>query len=443
MINFGATGLSKIVTTNQNINEYVEENSNHNLFDVVKIDLNHVLGSGTYGSTYLVQNVKNIVMKTVILTEYVEMGWLAEEYPMIKHFISKGDISLSEIASVVGCSVGLLERINPKMKSHTLNPNSNIEIPKKKLGDCEDLDDRKFGGYPDKEMSGLFCNENPIAEYIIGDMCNEIHNSFCINFPKFHGTSILKIGGCFFGYSFLEKLTPIPQKEVKTFKSLDNIIIQIICAVCALQSMGIMHNDLKSDNIMFKRLSKDDTYNGQSFQKKLSWKIGKKFVTVPNLGFIVKVIDFGLSAKYTHGLVMDKELVDEPFDRVFGFFSPISDVLYFLKEFVVGQQTNLTEMLRNKLPEIVLSDDYEGEKIPEILSEFPEEYDDIYNPFAIVNDVFAKLGYVTDYLPSESILVGNIPMVDYSKLKKSIPVVEVPVVRKSPPRMTTHNNSKL
>lgn len=96
-------------------------------------------------------------------------------------------------------------------------------------------------------------------------------------------------------------------------ENLDYITIQVLFAMSCMQRIhGIQHNDLHFGNVMFKKLDDGTRFNGNVLGDAdyFSYTIDDKKVYLPNKGYIIKVIDFGFSTKYSHPIVGYKSVIN-------------------------------------------------------------------------------------------------------------------------------------
>jgi len=137
-----------------------------------------------------------------------------------------------------------------------------------------------------------------------------------------------------FDYSFLEYIQGDQlQKTLPSLVSANpndddliaSIVIQTIFAISVLQrKFGIQHNDLHLGNIMLQELITGDGIPAMfglydlSQAEYLKYEIDGKEIYLKNNGFLVKIVDFGYSVKYSEPIIGRKDLArgTGPFARV-------------------------------------------------------------------------------------------------------------------------------
>lgn len=128
------------------------------------------------------------------------------------------------------------------------------------------------------------------------------------------------------------------QKRDMWAENLDYITIQILFAMSVMQRIhGIQHNDLHFGNVMFKKLDDGTRFNGTVLNDAdyFSYTIDGQKVYLPNKGYIIKIIDFGFSTKYSHPVVGKKNVAK---GRTFadGWRNDYFDISRFLGMFPFG-----------------------------------------------------------------------------------------------------------
>ena len=219
---------------------------------------------------------------------------------------------------------------------------------------------RKFI-YP--EGSYLCRNENYV-EYVNGVLCASLLNSGkCANFADVLGFSLcttdpprpnkvptpnsFDVGDNVrdmgvYNFTFMELIhgdnfAKPPGHGLPTERKheiYDSTAIQTIFAISAMQRIhGIQHNDLHSKNVMYHDLSKKDIiFNGESLKDAdyFSYDIDGTVVYFKNTGHIVKIVDFGFSAKYAPPIVARLDVSRSEYNEIPGWRDDSYDMIYFM-----------------------------------------------------------------------------------------------------------------
>ena len=210
---------------------------------------------------------------------------------------------------------------------HNIIPNitQNL-IPYKKGGVCDIYKIKDMDNYIVKEWViktlctsyTLYTNNNielkfhnHISEPLINVIIKKIiNNNICINFVKTYKTIInneltkeyLIMESCDGDLVEFEKI----MGRQMTVNDYINALIQIFYALYILKHNNIIHTDLHYKNILIKKINsaynKENTKNTTMINginteniEAFSYIIDEETFTIPNLGFIIKICDFGTS----------------------------------------------------------------------------------------------------------------------------------------------------
>lgn len=189
------------------------------------------------------------------------------------------------------------------------------------------------------------CASSTYTEYIIASiLSNEVAASGVENFLKILGFSMCATvsGGhelntphaqrvvkelyegspVFYDYTFMERVdgTIVDMKRAGIAREsadllIANVCVQVLFAMSFMQRKHIIqHNDLHLNNIGFLNVPTGSTRSPRSGKKEgpthFSYTIDGETVVIPNLGYIAKILDFGLSAKYSSPVVANALTVD-------------------------------------------------------------------------------------------------------------------------------------
>ena len=168
-----------------------------------------------------------------------------------------------------------------------------------------------------------------------------------------------------------------------------NIIFQVLYSLRCLEEYRINHNDMNLGNILLE----DDQNNKNTYDK---YTIKNKSFYVPNYGFRVKVIDYGVSCGDNH---KNSEIVGLEFCGIYGTYSKYYDIhkllngiynayIYLLNFLNLSKINKITEIIKKIIPIRYIG----YHKYNKNLSEYdtliyPFKYKDLLNP----NDKFDEV----------------------------------------------------
>jgi len=133
----------------------------------------------------------------------------------------------------------------------------------KKYFDNTDIEDIK------NEISGLL-----LVKELINDVCPNFLYLYHYSYDKRY----IIVEYCDGDLESLFLKNELPEN---VFKSL---LIQVLCAIYAMQTIGLVHYDLKYRNIFYKKTTDEH----------ISYKINNIIYNVPTYGYLVLIADFGL-----------------------------------------------------------------------------------------------------------------------------------------------------
>ncbi len=213
------------------------------------------------------------------------------------------------------------------------------------------------------------CKNALYSEYVIGLLCGNLYREQCINFIDMFGFSTCpkskypnqptekgRISLLPQQYIFMDRISgtihgtfnnnkhndfmEMVQYNGKLHYVCDILFVQILAAIACYQNKySLSHNDLHADNIFFEVISKDTEYKGQNLlsSSTLQYKLirNKKSIYIPNIGYIVKIGDFGQSMKYSQPIIGNKTIMTTGYNQNDGagppipnWYSPVYDVAY-------------------------------------------------------------------------------------------------------------------
>jgi len=187
------------------------------------------------------------------------------------------------------------------------------------------IDSGKMFMYPE---GSFLCDTETYTEYPMGLLCASLYESGkCANFIEIIGFSMcapkvkLSEKPAVYDYTFMEKIHGSVRKNLLGHPNfseelVDGIIIQTYFALSSMQRiLGIQHNDLHNDNVMFQDITKvpdgvDFDGNNLNDADYFSYDIDGTKIYIRNLGLIAKIADFGFAMKYSSPIVGPKYVAD-------------------------------------------------------------------------------------------------------------------------------------
>jgi len=111
------------------------------------------------------------------------------------------------------------------------------------------------------------------------------------------------------GYPIKDK----PLRESVPYKDVDVCLIQVLHSIAVYQQKQISHNDLHGENILIEQILLNTKWDNQElinyayFQYELE---NKESLYTPFVPFLIKIIDFGLSCKYSAPCVYNSKIIE-------------------------------------------------------------------------------------------------------------------------------------
>ena len=198
------------------------------------------------------------------------------------------------------------------------------------------------------------CRYPALSGYIIQLLCSELYSSGkCIYFLDTYGMNVCdtKIPYQKVQITVMQKASVSLDRLIKEnllryglpdpITAINSIYIQVLFAIAAMQGIyGISHNDLHNNNVLLEFIKPDvTTYNGQTFKitdSRISCqhiRMNGKDYYLPPCWWIVKIIDFGISAKFASPVVMSTDIATDRYKVVPNWWCPAYDSLYFTKNY--------------------------------------------------------------------------------------------------------------
>lgn len=239
------------------------------------------------------------------------------------------------------------------------------------------VETREMFLYPE---GSYMCGTETYTEYVIGLMCAKLKTSGkCANFIEVFGFSMCADSDVekteVYDYTFMERVRGSVAKGYTSLRAesntpefaedlVDSIVIQTYFALSCMQRiLGIQHNDLHNDNVMFQDLDQSESvmFNGEDLTKAkwFSYTIDEVSVYFKNCGPLIKIADFGFAMKYSEPFVGQRSIAngryaqipawrDDYYDLMFslgdmfGTFGALSPMLYRLYALVFDPYDTVT-----------------------------------------------------------------------------------------------------
>jgi len=208
--------------------------------------------------------------------------------------------------------------------------------------------------------AGSYIFSQDQSAYLLERLCAEMNTSGkCKNFPDifaFTGAKVLPKDatgsfGVAYDIFFTEKYD-LAHPEL-TPDVLENIVIQVLFAIAAMQLHGIQHNNLHYYSIKLCKFEESSFFR---------YSINGTSITIPNLGFIVKIFHFRYAVKYSEYVVTCQEAIDckssipRKKDVFFDASFFISDTIRYA-ESVTPLMLKLHELAKTQTPSMMLLSD--------------------------------------------------------------------------------------
>lgn len=349
--------------TNQNVSKGCPK-----LLDVMNSSVS--IGQGSYG---------NILEVTLDSKKYVVKKVPSQSYDIIKyhhpstyHQTTLGVLSQSFLKSRKGKRFDLhnFYLVNKGEPDTIVHPNSDYYVPfRNPLVPCQlkkDFVIRKYyyipspteiGNYEKADLSSVFvypqgsyvCANNTYSEYAISSLLSERK---LVNVMNVFGFSMCSSELSTYDYTFMEKVdgtvVQLPSR-IKNLneKMIESILVQgLFCISNMSRSLIIQHNDLHLSNIGYVKIDRKQKklYNAEYF----NYEIDEKCVKCVNPGFVLKILDFGLSVKYSSPIIASALTVDGNISDVVPMWRDDSyDLLSFLFDMYVvfGKTSKLVKIV--------------------------------------------------------------------------------------------------
>lgn len=218
------------------------------------------------------------------------------------------------------------------------------------------VETREMFLYPE---GSYLCGTETYTEYVIGLMCARLKTTGkCANFIEVFGFSMCGDSefelneeteteeAKVYDYTFMERVSGSVAKGYTSLRPdantpeftedlVDSIVIQTYFALSCMQRiLGIQHNDLHNDNVMFQDLDRIESmmFNGENLTKAkwFSYTIDDTVVYFKNCGPLVKIADFGFAMKYSEPFVGRRSIVDGRYAQIPAWRDDYYDLMFSL-----------------------------------------------------------------------------------------------------------------
>lgn len=161
------------------------------------------------------------------------------------------------------------------------------------------------------------CQDAGMSEFIIASLVgNEYEKGHCIHFSSMRSFHVCDNTS----YTVMDKIKGMnlisfcTEQESTAKNIIYEIFMQVLCTIAFYQEkFSIVHYDLHGGNIMIEKISENDMFNGVNLKgvDYFHYKIKDKNIYIRNIGYIIKIIDFGLAIKWGKPLISSKDRFTE------------------------------------------------------------------------------------------------------------------------------------
>jgi len=196
------------------------------------------------------------------------------------------------------------------------------------------------------------CANASYSEHAIGKI---LSNTKLSNFLTVEGFSMCSEGNTTYDYTFMEKIDGTIydlKSKVKNLNAdiIESVLVQSLFAISFMnRKFMIQHNDLHLRNLGYKRIGKKSKLLNYDY---FSYIVDKKRISFSNVGFLVKVFDFGLASKFSSPMIANSGIVDGKITDIIPMWGDDSyDLLTFMYAMYVHYRniSNLVTCLFAKL----------------------------------------------------------------------------------------------
>lgn len=201
------------------------------------------------------------------------------------------------------------------------------------------------------------CDDESFSEYLIGLLFADLYTKGVNGIISINFIDVLDLSSCPSGnspfpkgterkwwdkqyddennllYIFQQKIEgellncPNPYFPNNNMPHISSVILQLFHAIeCYQRAYQISHNDLNTSNIVYAKTP--DTWNGQDIRSAdyFQYVIDDTSFYIPASDYILKIIDFGISAKYSSPMISDRLVIKGEYTTIPNFYSPAYDV---------------------------------------------------------------------------------------------------------------------
>lgn len=244
-----------------------------------------------------------------------------------------------------------------------------VSTERKSNGKLEET--RTYLGTFTYPKGSYLCNDEMYTEYVIGLLCAGLFSSGkCANFIDVFGFSTCgglmpkeeddeedydpNLRKAVFDFTFMEKIHGTVRRNLHKMlvdveescgrrgseDVMDSIILQTLGAISMMQrTLGIQHNDLHNDNVMFQNLNKMEgpvMFDGHDLKEAdyFCYDFDGVSVYFKNVGIVIKIADFGYATKYSAPIVGPMILTNRNLDTaaIPGWRDDWYDMILFVTE---------------------------------------------------------------------------------------------------------------
>ena len=159
------------------------------------------------------------------------------------------------------------------------------------------------------------CEEEQHSEYYLMLIVSTLYNDgVSIHFINIYSFAACVDSDRLNEYIIMDKLDlSVKDLDLNNLEDfvVDSIFVQILQAIAAMETLEIVHNDMNPGNIMLEKIHPDSEYLGQSLDgvKYFHYRVYGKNIYIPATKYVVKIIDYGLSIKWSSPIVGNKNVI--------------------------------------------------------------------------------------------------------------------------------------
>jgi serine/threonine protein kinase len=324
----GTNEIIRIIDTRQSIVDYLTEKSSLCPLIGSKIKMTKELGKGEFGAVYDINSSEGRNSRYVVKQKKIIIV-----SQTVSDIYTLGDEAIN-LSNQFDIPYNIILNLNGGVAERVMNPGDIILLP----------ENAKRCLIIHNDQVQYYCENEFYSEYVLSVLVAELYkNGQCIHF-----VDVFDFATCVYEteksyqYIFMEKIDSnfreIQRSILDKSSELDiryiitNLIVQTLFAIaCYQQIYKLSHNDLHRSNIFIQYIHKDISWNSQNLNdaKYFMYRIGDKNIYIKNMGFVVKIGDWGNGCKHSEPIICNKTFKNLK-NKFLNQYSPQYDLLFFL-----------------------------------------------------------------------------------------------------------------